>query len=405
MESCHADSSQMISAVLSMNDVVLENDTGLVSLELKEKETGMLSDGAKLAELIESIKDGKLTLDQYLFGFQDDHRFRLQYLCTAFRSGTLNQPTSMSSSLTCLTGHPERPLSLDELSKLCNGDFQVERQSIRSLRAELNLFPSEHASRSSCLLRLADALYRRFFQWDQRDDLEEAIWSYEEALSLLPNTHYQYLETLLGLCASIYQRFYLLGHADDLQNLLRYLDLQYDVLNQQRSLALLAPVEAQFRKLRRDSSLESKDPESEGIMYWPSNISPLTSGDRNPVFYPASYLALNLVPSKSPIACTCDRKPRPGSRRSLDSAVPCERCVKEVQSSCQPASRHPYSEAPAKAHKKITMPCTHCQALRIRCRRLTNSADACEHCVIMGLGSSCEYRSVDRGSEDAMLCI
>lgn len=257
----------------------------------------MLSDGAKLAELVESIKDGKLTLDQYLFGFQDDHRFRLQYLCTAFRSGTLNQ-LNMSSSL---PGHPQRPLSLDELFKLCNGDFQVERQSILSLRAELNLFPSEHASRSSCLLRLADALYRRFYQWDQRDDLEEAIGCYEEALSLLPNSHYQHLETLLGLCASIYQRFYLLGHADDLQKLLRYLDLQYDVLNQQRS---LAPVEAQFIKLCRDSF---KDPECEDTMYWPSNLL------SNQVFYPASqpnYLPLR---QRAQVGSVTYANPGPGS--------------------------------------------------------------------------------------------
>lgn len=233
-------------------------------------------------------------MDQYLFGFQDRY-FRLQYLCTALRSGSINQPISRPSFL---TGHPQRPMSLDELLKICNGGFHfTERQSILSLRAELNLLPSEHANRPSCLLRLADALSRRFYQWDQRDDLEEAIWFYQEALSLLPNSHYHYLETLLGLCSSIYQR-YLLGDADDLQNLLRYLDLQYDVLNQQRS--LLAPIQAQFDKLCQHSSLEvhedmmipahsaSSANQQSAPGNWPFNASPPRFGGYalNPVFYP-----------------------------------------------------------------------------------------------------------------------
>jgi len=182
----------------------------------------------------------------------------LQDLCNALRSGSTDQPMPMSS---LLTGHPERPLSLDELLGICNGDSygSTQRQSIVSLRAALSLFPSQHTDRPSCLLRFADALLRRFSQWAQRDDLEEAIWSYQEALSLIPNSHYLYLETLLGLCSSLYQRFYLLGHADDLKHLLRYLELQYDLLNQRRS--LLAPVESQLEKILRDSGSTENGPE------------------------------------------------------------------------------------------------------------------------------------------------
>jgi hypothetical protein len=252
-------------------------DTGLVFLERKEKDQnvdreciywkpwltfflqGMLSEEVKVAGLVESIKDGKFTLDQYLFGFHSDHCLRLQELCNALRSGSTNQSISMPSSL---IGHPERPLSLEEVLKICNEDFNVQgRQSIASLRAELTLLPSQHADQSNCLLRLSDALSRRFSQWAQIDDLEEAISSYEVLLSLIPNSHYQFLEALLGLCSSLYQRFYLLSHADDLQNLLRYLNLQCDVLNQ-RDL-LLAPVQAQLGKLSRVSRSTQEGPESE----------------------------------------------------------------------------------------------------------------------------------------------
>jgi hypothetical protein len=218
----------------------------------------MLSEEVKVIGIIESIKDGRLTLDQYFFGFHadgdSDHCLRLRALCNALRSGSTN-PIPESSFL---IGHPQRPLSLDEL---CDGDFHegsIQRRSIVSLRAELS---SQPADRSSCLLRLADALSRRFSQWAQKEDLEEAIWSYKEALSLIPNSHYQYLETLLGLCSSLYQRFCLLGHAHDLQNLLRYLELEYNVLD--RCPSLLAPVEARLKKLCQDSG-SSEDPESNG---------------------------------------------------------------------------------------------------------------------------------------------
>ena len=114
-----------------------------------------------------------------------------------------------------LSAHPERPLSLDELSNVFEGDHHehspIHHQSIISLRAKLSLPPTPQADLSSSFLQLADALSRRFLQWAQKDDLEEAIWSYEEALSLIPNSHYHYLEALLGLCSSLYQQYYLLG--------------------------------------------------------------------------------------------------------------------------------------------------------------------------------------------------
>lgn len=156
-----------------------------------------------------------------------------------------------------MSTHPERPLSLDELLNKIEGDPHAEgsihRQSIISLRTQLSLLPTRHADQSGSLLRLGDALVRRFSQWDQKDDLEEAIWSYKEALSLIPNSHYYYLEALLGLCSSLYRRYCLLGHSDDLNNLLLYLDMQCDILKRQPS--LLSPVEV---RLRSPSALDAR---------------------------------------------------------------------------------------------------------------------------------------------------
>ena len=247
----------------------------------------MSSEDAKVEGLIESIKDGRLRLDQYLFGLDDDRSLRLKDLCDRLRSGSTNQPIPMDSFL---PAHPERPLSLDELLNVFEGNHHehgpIHRQSIISVRAKLSLPPTPHADRSSSFLQLADALSTRFSQWSQKDDLEEAIWSYEEALSLIPNSHYHYLEALLGLCSSLYQRYYLLGHADDLKNLLLYLDLQCDVLNRQRS--LLAPVEVQLRRL---------SPALEVTSMAQSRAFQFTSSSHNSVLYPASLPYAYPVPS------------------------------------------------------------------------------------------------------------
>ena len=223
----------------------------------------MSSEKANAPGLIESIKDGQLRLDQYLFGFHDDRYLRLEDLCNMLRSGLTNQPITMDSFLST---HPERPLSLDEILNNFKGDSDVHiqgssmhRQSITKLRAKLSLPPTRHADRSGSLLRLGDALLRRFSQWAQKDDLEESIWSYKEALSLIPNSHYYYLEALLGLCSSLYRRYYLLGHAEDLKSLLLYLDLQCGILRRRRSLP--APVEVQVCS---PSALDTANPQERG---------------------------------------------------------------------------------------------------------------------------------------------
>ena len=203
----------------------------------------MSEEEAKFAKIIESMRDGRLGLDQYLFGFHDDRRLRMQDLCNIItnmlRSGSTKQSIPMDSFL---SARPERPLSLDELLNIFKGS--IPRQSITSLRSKLSLLPTRHGDRSGFLLHLGDALIRRFSEWAQKDDLEEAIWSYKEVLSLTPKSHYHYLEALLGLCSSLYHRYYLLGHADDLKNLLLYLNLQCDIFHRQR--LLLAHVEVQL---------------------------------------------------------------------------------------------------------------------------------------------------------------
>ena len=150
-----------------------------------------------------------MLLRNLIYQFQSDYMpFCDQYIRPA------------KEALHFLKGHPKRLLSLDDLVDIHLENFQslLKHRYIHRLRSQLNALPPDDPNKSTWLLRLADILSRRFWQFDQKDDLEEAIWYYEEALSLLPQTHYHFLEAIMGFCSCVYQRFQLLGHLDDVKN-------------------------------------------------------------------------------------------------------------------------------------------------------------------------------------------
>ena len=144
-----------------------------------------------------------------------------------------------------LEGHPIRLLSIGDLVDIRSKNFKslLEHRYIHRLRSQLNALRPDDPDKGTWLLRLAEVLSRRFRQLNQKDDLEEAIWYYEEALSLLPETHYHFLEAILGFCSCVYQRFQMLGHLDDLKKLLEHLHIEQN-LNLE---SLLAPVKAQLQ--------------------------------------------------------------------------------------------------------------------------------------------------------------
>jgi hypothetical protein len=143
-----------------------------------------------------------------------------------------------------LNGHPKRLLSLDDLVDIRLANFESLRKHhyLPNIRNNYNALPSQHPDKGIWLLRLADALSRKFWQLNLKEDLEEAIWYYQEALSLLPRAHYHFLEAILGFCSSVYQRFQLLGHCDDLKELLIHLHAEHNL-----NLESLTPVKAQLQ--------------------------------------------------------------------------------------------------------------------------------------------------------------
>ena len=90
---------------------------------------------------------------------------------------------------------------------------------------------------------------------NQKDNLEEAIWYYEEAVVLLSQTHYHFLKAILGLCSSVYQRFQLSGHFGDLDKLIGHLRTEHKL----NSESLLIPVKAQLQDRSQQPSNKISD--------------------------------------------------------------------------------------------------------------------------------------------------
>ena len=185
--------------------------------------------------IIEQIDGGQITLELYLFESSESHSILLRNLINQLRSDYIpfcdKYTIPAKETPYFLAGHPKRPLSLDDLVDIRLSRFQslLEHHNIHILRGQLNALPPDDPDKGIWLLRLADVLSRRYWRLDQKDDLEEAIWYYQEALSLLPQTHYHFLEAILGFCSCVYQRFQLLGHLDDLKKLFEHLHTEHNL--------------------------------------------------------------------------------------------------------------------------------------------------------------------------------
>ena len=179
--------------------------------------------------IFRQVMEGQVTIEEYLFGSDGNHSTILRNLINQLRTDYMpfrdhyTMPTRESPLF--LTGHPKRPLPLDAFLVIEDNDLldTLGFSDKDILRSQLNPLPSY---KGLWLLRHADLLSRRFWRFNQKDDLEEVIWYYQNAVSLFPQTHYHFLEAILGLCSSVYQRFQLLGHLDDLTELLRYLNTE-----------------------------------------------------------------------------------------------------------------------------------------------------------------------------------
>lgn len=197
--------------------------------------------------------DNKLTLREYIKSQSSSTASlsivgALENLLVRTSSGSLEVTPRPGSTLlnnrtqkAHLEGHPHRLVSLDEiihsvrisLSKADSLPIQlILPETIPILRARLSTYSTSIVVECQVpyLLKLAHALFGRYLQNQQRDDLDEAICYYEEAsTSMTPIASYRHVEALLGLCFSLYQRLHLTGRFEDLVDLVKGLEAQADI--------------------------------------------------------------------------------------------------------------------------------------------------------------------------------
>lgn len=151
---------------------------------------------------------------------------------TFFPLDTTIDPCSFNE----LRGHPHRLLSLIEVVhlaglKLSSSDSPVapDTENIEAFRLWLNHPPTEQSGEDQiiCMLRLGEALLRRFSQYHEREDLDEAIFYFQEGLTSTSATSpILHLEACLALCGSLYWRFLLRRNFEDLVELVKALNAQ-----------------------------------------------------------------------------------------------------------------------------------------------------------------------------------
>ncbi|KAG1823765.1 CHAT domain-containing protein [Suillus subaureus] len=122
----------------------------------------------------------------------------------------------------CLMGQQHRPNALDKLSwalfirfTQC-GDIDDIDESIHLRREAVSLCPTGHSHRGSYLNNLALSLKNRFDHQGKPNDLDEAITLYEEALRLCPVGHESRDFSLDNLGLSLITRFDERGDIDDI---------------------------------------------------------------------------------------------------------------------------------------------------------------------------------------------
>ena len=126
------------------------------------------------------------------------------------------------------SGHPDRSPSLGNLADalfaryMQLGNMENLEEGITYYREALSLRPPGHLDRSTSLNSLATAVLTRYEQCGRMEDLEEVIAISHEALSLCPPGHQDHPESLNNLANAIFTRFEQSGSMEDLDEVIKY---------------------------------------------------------------------------------------------------------------------------------------------------------------------------------------
>uniref|UniRef100_A0A8H7XWW5 Uncharacterized protein n=1 Tax=Psilocybe cubensis TaxID=181762 RepID=A0A8H7XWW5_PSICU len=171
--------------------------------------------------------------------FADALQNLLEEISTMEPEVELRWQTNDASHRAFLEVHPRSYLCLDDIirsikvSRATSLPIQLAPlETIQDLRDRFHTYSTSFVveSQISLLLKLANSLLNRYLNLHQSDDLDQAIFYYEEAYtSWSPIQSYQQVEALLGLCSSHYWRLLLTHKVDDLIALIKLIEAQSNI--------------------------------------------------------------------------------------------------------------------------------------------------------------------------------
>jgi len=168
-------------------------------------------------------------IETYLFGSQENRTDLLEDLIFKFSQCTLPLDSTQSSQIPFLRGHPERLLTLDDISEARLSG--IDTYDILGVTLDTSLdgisSHSDGIDPAFDLAKLGHHFMKQFWRFSEICDLDEAIFYYQECLQMFPQNDHHYLEVLLGLSSAFYHRLRLLHREKDLKQLIVHLRIQH----------------------------------------------------------------------------------------------------------------------------------------------------------------------------------
>ena len=169
-------------------------------------------------------------IEGYLFGSQEIRTDLLEDLISEFSQCTLALDSTQSPQIPFLRGHPERLLTLDDISEAkSSGMDTYDMEGAVDALLDGTSLQSDGIVPAFAFAKLGHHFMNQFGRFSEIDDLDEAISYYQECLGIFPQNDHHYLEILLGLSSAFYHRLRLLGGEKDLQQLIMLLRTQHAI--------------------------------------------------------------------------------------------------------------------------------------------------------------------------------
>jgi len=188
---------------------------------------------AKIQEIISRFSTVCATaqIETYLFGSQENRTNLLEDLVSEFSQSTLALDSAQSFQIPFLRGHPERLLTIDDISEANLSGmviYEVPEVTIDDILDDTSS-QSDGIDPAFTFAKLGHHFMKQFWRFSEISDLDEAISCYQECLHMFSKNDYHHLEVLLGLCSAFYHRLRLLSRKKDLHQLITHLQMQHTI--------------------------------------------------------------------------------------------------------------------------------------------------------------------------------